>query len=185
MTDQLIAAKVIAMEKAGFKSVWNAVVKLSAGLNAVGAFGVFLIMVFVFSDVVGRNFFNSPITGVPEIVKVGVVMFTFMGVPWALRTNRHIRSDLIPGRLGTKGQEIMSLIRHLFFMGVCICIMIATWGPMIKSWQILEYEGEGSLHVPVYPLFTLIQLGCILAAIIALSCILQNIKNMRRLKTEG
>ena len=164
--------------------IWKAVVKFTAALNAIGAFGILMIMVLVFSDVVGRNFFNSPITGVPEIVKVGVVMFTFMGIAWTLRRNRHIRSDLLPSRLGVNGKEIMSLIRHLFFAGVCVCIMIATWDPMIKAWQILEYEGEGSLHVPVYPLFTLIQIGSALAAIMALAGALQNIKNMRHLKAE-
>ena len=165
--------------------VWKAVVKFTAGLNALGAFGVLMIMVLVFGDVVGRNFFNRPITGVPELVKVGVVMFTFMGIAWALRTNRHIRSDLLPSRLGTRGQEILGLIRHLCFAAVCVLIMISTWSPMIRSWQMLQYEGEGALRVPVYPLFTLIQLGCGLAAIMGISGLVQNIKNLLATKTEA
>lgn len=152
--------------------------KVVAGFNACGSFCIFLILVFVTGDVVGRVFFNSPITGIPEIVKVAVVGITFMQIPWALWTNRHIRSDLISARLGSRGQGLLALIRNIIAAAAFICIFIANWSPMIKAWEIFEYEGGGALHVPVYPIFTLIQIGSALAAAIALLRMVINIRDL-------
>ncbi len=166
------------MSNADKKGVWNGFLRFTASLNALGSFGIFLILLFVTSDVVGRVVFNHPLTGTPEIIKVGVVGVVFMQIPWALWTNRHIRSDLIVARLKPRAQVVAALIRNIFAAAAFICIFIANWQPMIKAWQILEYEGEGALHVPVYPIFTLIQLGSTLAAVIALYNLWQNIKHL-------
>ena len=135
-------------------------------------------MVFVCSDVIGRVFFNSPIMGTSEVVKVGVVCLVFMQVPWAFWEDRHIRSDMIPGRFGPKGQQFAALLRNLIALAAMVLIFIANWKPMMKAWKILEYEGEGALHVPVYPLFTIIQLGSGLAAIISFYFMIRNIQGL-------
>lgn len=149
-----------------------------SGINALASFGIFLVMVFVCTDVAGRVFFNSPIMGTSEVVKVGVVCLVFMQVPWAFWENRHIRSDLIAGRLGPKGQIIAAMVRNLMAFAAMCFIFIANWKPMMKAWKILEYEGEGALHVPVYPLFTIIQMGSALASIIAAYALIKNIQSL-------
>lgn len=156
-----------------------------SGLNALASFSIFLILVFVCSDVIGRVFFNSPIMGTSEIVKVGVVCLVFMQVPWALWENRHIRSDLVAGRLNPTGQKIADLIRNLIALIAALCIFFANWKPMIKAWRILEYEGEGALHVPVYPLFTIIQLSSALIAIIAIYGMVNSIRSIIKSRQEN
>lgn len=166
------------MPRLGLRSIGCGFLKIIAGFNACGSFCIFLILVFVTGDVAGRVFFNRPITGIPEIVKVAVVGITFMQIPWALWTNRHIRSDLIAGRLGSRGRGVLALIRNIIATAAFICIFIANWHPMMKAWEILEYEGGGAMPVPVYPVFTLIQIGSALAATISLSRIVVNIRNL-------
>ena len=166
------------MPEFGLSRIGRGFLKVIAGFNACGSFCIFLILVFVTGDVVGRVFFDSPITGIPEIVKVAVVGITFMQIPWALWTNRHIRSDLISARLGSRGRGLLALTRNIFAASAFICIIIANWRPMIKAWEIFEYEGGGALNVPVYPIFTLIQIGSTLAAVIALSGVIKNIREI-------
>lgn len=166
------------MQKIILSGICGGFLKVIAGFNACGSLCIFLILVLVTSDVVGRVFFNRPITGIPEIVKVAVVGITFMQIPWALWTNRHIRSDLISGRLGSRGRGVLALARNTIAAAAFICIFIANWRPMIKAWEIFEYEGGGALHVPVYPIFTLIQIGSTLAAVIALSGVIKNIRDI-------
>jgi TRAP-type C4-dicarboxylate transport system permease small subunit len=156
-----------------------------SSINALASFGIFLVMVFVCTDVVGRVFFNSPIMGTSEVVKVGVVGLVFMQVPWAFWENRHIRSDLIAGRLGPRGQIFAALVRNVIAFSAMLFIFLANWKPMMKAWKILEYEGEGALHVPVYPLFTIIQLGSGLAAIIAVYSIIRNIQSLVKPQPEN
>jgi len=149
-----------------------------SGINAMASFSIFLVLVFVCSDVIGRIFFNSPITGTSEIVKVGVVCVTFMQIPWALFENRHIRSDLVVGRLSEIGKQIAGLFRNLIGLAAFLFIFLANWKPMLKAWEILEYEGEGALQVPVYPLYTIIQLGSFLAALITIKGLVDGIREI-------
>ena len=166
------------MQTYEWRRIGGGFLKVIAAFNACGSFGLFLILVIVTGDVVCRVFFHSPITGTPEIVKVAVVGITFMQVPWALWTNRHIRSDLVSARLGSRGRGVLALIRNIFAAATFICISIANWNPMITAWEILEYEGGGALNVPAYPVFTLIQIGSALAAVIALSGIVKTIRDL-------
>jgi|SaaInl7_200m_RNA_FD_contig_61_334264_length_2762_multi_7_in_0_out_0_3 C4-dicarboxylate transporter, DctQ subunit len=156
-----------------------------AGINAFASFCIFLTLIFVCSDVIGRIVFNSPIMGTSEIVKVGVVCLVFMQIPWAFWENRHIRSDLIVGRLGPRGQIIAAVFRHLIALIACILLSVANWKPMMKAWRILEYEGEGALHVPVYPLFTIIQIGSALAGIIAIYFLIKSVQELLSYQPEN
>lgn len=168
-----------------FIKIGKAFLGFCSGINAFASFSIFLVLVFVCTDVAGRVFFNAPIMGTSEIVKVGVVALVFMQVPWAFWENRQIRSDLIMSRLGPKGQAIGALARNLIVLFASVCIFLANWKPMMKAWRILEYEGEGALHVPVYPLFTIIQLSSTLAAIIAIYSLVKNVQSLVNFQPEN
>ena len=166
------------------KLIGRAFVGFCSGINAFASFCIFLILVFVCTDVAGRVFFNSPIMGTSEIVKVGVVMMAFMQIPWAFWENRHLRSELITGRLGPMGQLIASFFRHIIAIAAGLLISVANWKPMLHAWRIREYEGEGALEVPVYPLYTLIQLGSALVVIISFYYLIRTIQEMFGRKAE-
>ncbi|MBU2646451.1 TRAP transporter small permease [bacterium] len=161
-----------------FKKVGQTFLGFCAGINALASFAIFLVLIFVCSDVIGRIFFNSPIMGTSEVVKVGVVFLVFMQIPWGFWENRQIKSDLITARLSPKKQIVATVVRYLFVLFAAICIFAANWKPMLKAWRILEYEGEGALHVPVYPLFSMIQLSSALVAILAVYQLIINVREL-------
>ena len=54
-----------------------------------------------------------------------------------------------------------------YLLGVAVFVLMAwaSWGPLLNSWAIGEYEGEGALRVPVYPVRTLIVVMSVIAAL--------------------
>ncbi|RPJ36071.1 MAG: TRAP transporter small permease [Deltaproteobacteria bacterium] len=75
-------------------------------MNAIGTAWVGLITVLITCDIVGRVAFNSPITGVPEIVKVSIVAIAWMQMAYTLRIGGHLRSEIILDRLPSKGKRL-------------------------------------------------------------------------------
>lgn len=144
----------------------RSVVKLSAVINAVSSFWTFLIMFLVTADVLARTFFNSPILGVPELVKLSIVGIVFMSFAHTLETDRFIRSDVIIQILGPTGKEILNFLAYILGIAVFVAIFVASWGPTVESYQVWEFEGEGALRVPAYPIRTLILLGSLMTVLI-------------------
>ena len=76
---------------------------LMALLNAVGTAWIGVITVLITCDILGRVLFNSPIIGVPEIVKVSVVAIVWLQMSYTLKIGGHIRSDVVLDRLSPRG----------------------------------------------------------------------------------
>lgn len=142
-----------------FKAVGKAFLGLSAGMSWLAAFWIFLIMVFMTADILGRALFNHPLAGAYEIVRVSIVGIVFLQIPHTLLQDKHIRSNLVIGRLKPATRELANAPINLIGAAVFILIFISNWAPTLLSWKILEIEGEGALQVPVYPIRTIILLG--------------------------
>ena len=82
------------------QGVGKGFVKFVSILNAMATLWIFLIMFLTTADVLGRMFFNAPITGTPELIKVSLVGIVFMQLSHTFWMNRHIRSELILSKLG-------------------------------------------------------------------------------------
>ncbi|MGM0573974.1 MAG: TRAP transporter small permease [Bacteroidota bacterium] len=157
-------------------SLSRASARIIEGSGALASIFIFLVMIWVTADVIGRVVFNSPITGTAEIIKVGVVCVVFMQIPFAVLTRRMIMSELIVGRFSGIPQIIATLFRDLLTLACFLFICFANWEPMLHAWKILQYEGEGALSVPVYPLFTFIQIGSTVAVLISIKFVFDGIR---------
>jgi TRAP-type mannitol/chloroaromatic compound transport system permease small subunit len=62
-------------------------------------------------------------------------------------------------------KEIIQVFVFLFGAIIFAAIFVSSWADTIYAWKILEYEGEGALRVPVYPIRSLILLGSALTTI--------------------
>ena len=85
-------------------------------------------------------------------------------LPWATVENRHIRTTIIVDSMPDKWKRIQNIATYILGLFVFIEIINSGWTPTIKSWILLEYEGEGALRVPTYPIRTIILLGSILTS---------------------
>ena len=92
--------------------------KIVVSLNVAATAWIFGMIIFVVLDVGGRVFFNYPLTGVPEIIKISNPMIAFLQITYVLYAGRHIRTDILIDRMSAKGNAWVNIINAL--MGVFI-----------------------------------------------------------------
>jgi TRAP-type C4-dicarboxylate transport system permease small subunit len=136
-----------------------------AALNVVGAVWVLLIMCLITVDVVGRAFFNSPLFGVPEIVKISVVGLVWCQMAHTLRIGAHLRSTILVDRMPPAARRAMEIVSCLMGTLMFALIVYSGWDTMIESWRIGEFEGEEPVRVPTAPVRSLVLIGAALTAI--------------------
>ena len=131
----------------------------------------------------GRIFFNSPLLGTFEIIKNSVVAITFLQLPLAIYSETMLKTTIFYGLSRKRLQKLMrtlsSFLGFLFFLA----IVYSSWGPFIEAVSIGEYEGEGALRVPTYPVRCLIVLTAAFSAFVYLYLII--LDWMDRLDDEG
>ena len=132
--------------------------------HVLAALWLCLIALTIVVDVVGRFFFNSPLTGTAEIVANSVVAIAFLQIPFAIRTYGMLRTTVVTEKLGVSGRRIFNIVTYIVGIVVFATIAWASWDSMLNSWAIGEYEGEGALRVPTYPVRTFIVAMSVVAA---------------------
>ena len=138
---------------------------LMASLNILGAVWVLLIMLLITVDVIGRAFFNSPLFGVPEIVKISVVGLVWCQMAHTLKIGAHLRSTILVDRMPPSARraiEIISCILGAIMFGL---IVYSGWDTTAEAWRIGEFEGEEPVRVPTAPVRTLVLIGAALTAV--------------------
>ena len=83
-------------------------------------------VVMVFGNVVLRYAFNSGITFSEELARWAFVWMTFLGAIVALKDNGHLGTDMLIGRLGTRGKKV--------------CLALAESGMLYCTW--LMFSGS-------------------------------------------
>ncbi|MBE0622959.1 MAG: TRAP transporter small permease [Burkholderiales bacterium] len=138
---------------------------LMASLNVIGAIWVFLIMLLITTDVVGRAFFDSPLFGVPEIVKISVVGLVWCQMAHTLKIGAHLRSTILLDRMPPAAQRTVEIVACILGAIMFALIVYSGWDNMVDAWRIGEFEGEEPVRVPTAPIRTLVLIGAALTAI--------------------
>ena len=138
--------------------------KIARTTHIVSAFWVIVLAVIILIDVTGRYLFSMPLLGATEIIKNSVVSITFLQIPLAIYRGGMIRTTLIYDMLGPDGQRwirtLANVLGMLFFLGTAF----SAWGPAVEALGVSEYEGEGALRVPTYPVRFLVAITSVFAA---------------------
>ena len=85
--------------------------------NVLAAFGtvwIFVLMMLVVADVLGRNFFDAPITGVAEFAARSVASIVFLQLAAAICTGRMTRSDFLLRLIGRRSPSAVKAIEVLY-----------------------------------------------------------------------
>ena len=126
-------------------------VRVARVVHIVSAFWVLGLAVLIFCDVMGRQLFNQPVPGTKEILQNSVVAVTFLQVPLAIYSGSMLRtsifSDLMPPVVRRLLRTLAAVLGLIVFVG----LIWSTWPSFWDAYRIGEYEGEGSLRVPTWP----------------------------------
>ncbi len=139
--------------------------RIAQAMKLIAAVWLFLLSVFILIEVVARGVLNIPIIGLKEIVANSIVIIAFLQLPYTVRIRGMLRADLIDNLLGPNLAGYFE--RAAFLLGAILFAAVAYsgWTPMLRAWASLEYEGEGGMRVPTYPVRTIIVLGGALGAV--------------------
>lgn len=126
-------------------------IKLSRVIHLVSAFWTMALAVLIFADVMGRQLFGAPVPGTKEILQNSVVSIAFLQLPLAIYSGSMLRTsvfaDAVPGFI----RRILRTLSALLGVGVFLALMWSTSDSFFDAYRIGEYEGEGSLRVPTWP----------------------------------
>lgn len=155
-------------------------------LNYVSAVLIFVICIWIVADVIGRVFLNHPLVGTPEVAANSLAAIAFLQMPFILKEDKHIRSVMLLDRLSMNSKDLLNVLAYLLGLLLFAMAFASSWEPMLTSWRIGEYEGEGALRVPSYPVKTIILIGSALITILYARNIVRVVsKRMNARKREG
>ena len=144
-------------------------------LAAVGTVWIFVLMLLVVADVVGRNFLDAPITGVAEFAARSVASSVFRQLAAAICTGRMTRSDFLLRMIGRRSPGAFKAIEVFnVVVGALLFVALAAlaWREFTAALQAAEYFGvQGVYTVPTWPFRLLIVVGSVFAALAYLACI--------------
>ena len=141
--------------------------------HKVSSLILFLLMFLTTADVVGRYFFNKPITGTYELTGLALAVLIFFSLGMAQIKKDHIEIDFLTNKMPIKVQAGLSAITS-FILFILVTLM---------SWQLFEFtkriwlgnETSGDLGIPLFIFVALTGIGAILFALTFLVDMLRSV----------
>ncbi len=131
-------------------------IRLSRTIHLISAFWTLALAALIFIDVGSRSLLSQPIPGTKEIIQNSIVAITFLQLPLAIYSGSMLRTsvfaDAVPAVLRRLLRTIAFLLGAVLFVG----LVLSSYEPFLDAYRIGEYEGEGALRVPTWPLRGLI-----------------------------
>jgi TRAP-type C4-dicarboxylate transport system permease small subunit len=135
----------------------------------------FALAFLIVADVAGRSLFSSPVQGTPELVSSALVVICFLQAPYAIRSGGMISVDFLLTKAARPLQAMMTGLGALVGAAFFLFIVWGSVEPTLHAWNSGEYEGEGALHVPVWPVRMVLIVGCLLGAVSYLLLAIDNL----------
>ncbi len=136
-------------------TAWDEIEKWIAG--GLMAFALCL----SFYSIIARYVFHWPLDWSDEIAIYAVILCSFFGISTLIKTDGHVRVDLLIGRLTKKRQDLLHFFHAL--LGLIFLLGVA-WGgySMVKKAHATLVTSESHLKFPMYLPFLIMPLGGIL-----------------------
>ena len=138
-------------------------------LAAIGTLWIFVLMMLVVADVVGRNFLDAPITGVAEFASRSVASIVFLTLAAAICGGRMTRSDFVSRLLGARAPRLVQVLDVAnALLGVLLFAALAVigWPELTRSFQGNEYYGvPGVATMVAWPFRALLVGGAAVASL--------------------
>lgn len=137
---------------------------LNRGASFFASVVLFMLMLLVSADVIGRYAFNTPVPGTFEIASVFLTIIIFLGIAYAQERKRHIFVDFFLSRLSERVKWPLVLAQLAMGAAVFGLLTLCTGK---DSWTaVVERQAWwGLISVPIYPGKIAITVGCGLACI--------------------
>ena len=143
--------------------------KFARSMHMLAAIWLFLLAFLILADVIGRDIFNAPFPGTAELVANSIVAIAFLQLSHSIRMRGMLRAEFLDAYLPAWLMRGFSMLGYLVAIALFAAIAYASWEPLLRAWEIKEYQGEGALRVPTYPVRFVIVVMSALSALSYLS----------------
>ena len=126
-------------------------IKVTRAIHLFSAFWTLALAFLIFGDVVGRGLFTRPIPGTKEILQNSVVAITFLQIPLAIYSGSMLRTSIFADAVPPFFRKLLRTMTALLGLAFFIGLIWSTWPSFADAYRIGEYEGEGALRVPTWP----------------------------------
>jgi len=93
-----------------------------------------------------------------------VVSLPFLQLPLALYQGGMFRSTLLYDAVSERARRVLRTLACVLGLAFFIGTAFSAWGPALEALAVSEYEGEGALRVPTYPVRFLVVATSVFAA---------------------
>ncbi len=140
--------------------------RVSNGLAAFACLVLIIVMTTTFVDVVGRYFFNSPVTFAVEIIQLGMGLLVLFGLAITTLERGHIAVDIVESMVPQTIRKFFALIAAL---SGAVFISLIAWRLWDRGIQFFS-DGLATdvLFLPVWPVVLLMAFAAGVAAIVAI-----------------
>lgn len=98
-----------------------------------------------------------------------------LGAAYALRTDSHVRVDVLFGRVGNRGRAWIDLLGTvLFLIPFCVLMLAVSWPAVANSWAVMEQSPDPG-GLPRYPLKTVIPVAFFLLMLQGFSMLIKSL----------
>lgn len=119
-------------------------------LNIIAAIFIFILMLIVCADVVGRYVFSRPLWGTFEIAESLLVFIVFLGFAYTQQQKGNIRVQILVGRLPPRVRPLLDFVAHALGLAIFALITYEAGRHAIEAWRIGE-ESVGMVRIPLWP----------------------------------
>jgi tripartite ATP-independent transporter DctM subunit len=148
--------------------------KLAKSLQWLGATVLFCMMVFIFVAVVLRYLFNRPIGGDVEITQLISLAIIWLGIAWGQVQKSHIQVGIVTDRFSPDNLLVIETAMFILLLGVAGVI---TWQGILNTLFIIKYSKTSQYYsFPLFPLATLISIGCLFYFLVLLRDFIHNLR---------
>ena len=141
--------------------------------NTIAAAFLFILMLFVCSDVILRYFFHSPILGSFELTEVMMAILVGLSLAYCALQKGHVRVDLVVTMLPERVRTIMNGIANFAFLGLFVLI---TWRIVPRALQMKEVDQVTLiLRIPVFPFVLVVAAGTAVLCLVLLKDLLDDL----------
>lgn len=136
---------------------------VTASAYVAGAVLVVLMLLTV-ADVVGRYFFNAPLSGVFDLTQFAVLIMTFLSFAYCAFRGAHVVIEIVYDRL-PRGLRFVAR-RGANAAGAVLFAVIA-WRAVVQSVDVRDFnETSQLLLIPYWPFYYVVAFGSVLFAVV-------------------
>jgi len=142
---------------------------LIAVYGAVGAVAIFLMMLHITADVIGKFVFNSPLPGtIPIVSQYYMVIAAFLPLAIVERMTGQISVEILYTAFPRTLRGLLTIFSTALGIIVFAAMTWASWGEAVKKYSIGSFSYEQGVKVPIWPSYFILPAGTALLTLVLL-----------------